>query len=332
MDWSKGFSSAYYMMIVDPVTWRDVERVEITNGSISRSDEGLRQSADIDCTEFDTNREKWVRIYLDAAQEGDVVHTPLFTGLSSVPERSIDGTRTNYPLTCYSVLKPAEDILLQRGWYAPKGFNGAELVGDLLSSTPAPIVIEENAPNLTQSIIAESGESHLTMVNKILEAINWQLRIKGDGTITVCPLASETSAIFGLDNDVIEPKVSFKSDWFDCPNVFRVTSNGMTAIARDDEDESMLSTVTRGREIWIEDSNGNLNDGEGLEQYASRRLKEEQSVAYTVSYTRRFDPDILVGDVVEMHYPGQNLTGKYTITSQNIELSHGAKTSEEVKR
>lgn len=332
MDWAKGFSSSYYMTLVDPTTWRDIERIEITDGNISRTNEGLRQSADVDCTDFNPDRERWIRIYLDAAQEGDVVHVPLFTGLSSVPEQSIDGSRVQYPLTCYSVLKPAEDILLQRGWFAAESFNGAEVVRDLLSVTPAPIIVEPDAPALSQSIIAENGENHLTMANKVLAAINWRLRISGDGTITVCSMPEEVSSTFGLDNDVIEPKLTRKADWFSCPNVFRAISDDMTAVARDDAEDSMLSTVSRGREIWVEESNCDLNDGESLEQYAQRRLEELQAVAYSVRYTRRFDPEVLVDDLVRLHYPGQNLMDEYTVISQDINLGHGARTSEEVQK
>lgn len=331
MDWAKGFSASYYMALVDPVTWRDAERVEITGGSITRTETGLRQSADVDCTEFETDRERWVRIYLDAAQEGDVAHVPLFTGLTSVPERDIDGTRIRYPLICYSVLKPAEDVLLPRGWYAPAGFNGAAVIAELLSVTPAPIEVMENAPRLTQSILAEDGENRLTMANKVLDAINWRLRINGDGTITIGPPATEPAASFGMDNDVIEPKLQRRADWFSCPNVFRAVSGGQIAVARDDDEDSMLSTVNRGREIWMEEADCELNSGEGLEQYAQRRLREEQAVAYTVHYTRRFDPAVLVGDMVRLHYPAQDLMALYTVTDQSIELGYGARTSEEVR-
>lgn len=332
MEWSKGFAAETYMTIVDPVTWRDVERVEITGGSVSRTGSGLRQSADIDCRDFDPDREHWIRVWLTAAQEGDTAHVALFTGLASVPGTELDGSRKSYPVACYSVLKPAEDVLLQRGWFAGAGLDGAEVVADLLSVTPAPIEIAENAPKLSQSIIAENGENRLTMANKVLDAINWRMIVSGDGTITICPKPMEVSGIFGMDNDVIEPKVSLTADWFRCPNVFRAISGDQTAEARDDSEDSPLSTVNRGREIWMEESSRALNDGESLEQYAARRLTEEQTVAYSVKYSRRFDPGIHVGDLVRLHYPGAGLMDVYTVQSQSIDLGHGATVSEEVRR
>lgn len=332
MDWTKGFSASYYMQLVDPVTWRDVERVEITAGSVSRSPDGLRQSADVTCLDFAPDRERWIRVYLDAAQAGDVVHVPLFTGLGSVPEEQMEGMRTTYPLSCYSVLKPAEDVSLPRGWFAPAGRNGAEVIAELLSVTPAPVVVTDGAPSLSQSIIAEDGENRLTMTNKVLAAIAWRLRIEGDGTITVCPPATEISATFGQDRDVIETQLTKTKDWFGCPNVVRATSGGLTAIAIDDDEDSMLSTVTRGREIWLEENSCDLNSGESLEQFAQRRLREAQAYAYTVQYARRFDPAVNVGDLVRLHYPGHGLMDTYVVISQSIELSHGARTDEEVRK
>lgn len=331
MDWTRGFSAAYYMMIVDS-SWRDRERIEITGGSITREKTGLMESADVTCTDFSPDRELWVRVYLEAAQPGDAVRVPLFTGLASVPEQSYDGNLAIYPLTCYSVLKPAEDVLLPRGWYAPAGANGATIVEELLSVTPAPITVSGNAKKLKQAIIAEDRENRLTMAHKVLAAINWRLRISGDGTITICPRGTKIRGTFGLDSDVIEPKLTRRADWFSCPNVFRAESAGQVAIARDDAKDSFLSTVTRGREIWREETNCDVNDGESLEQYAERRLLELQAVAYSINYSRRFDPNVLIGDIVQLHYPAQNLQSEYVVTSQAVDLGYGARTTEEVQR
>ena len=330
MDWSKGFSAEYYMTIVDPVTFLDTERVEITGGTISRTGSGLRQSADIQCVDFDPSRECWVRVWLTAAQEDDVARVPLFTGLATAPGVEMDGMRAKYPVECYSVLKPAEDVLLPRGWFAGAGFNGAETVADLLSVSPAPIEAEDNAPILSQHIIAESGENRLTMANKILTAINWRLVIEGDGTIRICPMPLDVSGIFGVDNDVIEPRISLTSDWFGCPNVFRAVSGELSIEARDEDEDSVLSIPTRGREIWKEETSCKLNDGESLEQYAARRLAEEQAVAYSVKYSRRYNPNINVGDLVRLHYPSVGLMDIYTVKTQHINLGYGARIEEGV--
>ena len=131
MDWSKGYSASYYMTRVDPATWRDIERIEITGGSIKRNADGLMQSADVDCVNYQRG-EIWVRIYLDTNQAGAHAHEALFTGLATSPERSYNGRMSTSALNGYSVLKPADDVILPRGWYAPAGMNAAEQVAKLL--------------------------------------------------------------------------------------------------------------------------------------------------------------------------------------------------------
>lgn len=332
MDWSKGYSAEYYMSMVDPLTWRDTDRVEVIGGKVSIKAYGLRHSADLTLKKYTANNDQWIRLWLVAKQGQDVARCALFTGLASVPGRSINGSISEYPLACYSTLKPAEDVLLPRGYFAGQGFNGAETIKELLSVTPAPVVVDGVSPKLTQPIIAEQNENRLSMCEKILNSINWRMVLDGDGTIRIGPWDKTVRGTFGLGNDVIEPKVTIKSDWFSCPNVFRASSGDQTAIAVDDDPNSAMSTVNRGRQIWKEDSNVCLADGEGLQQYAKRRLMEEQSTVYSVKYNRRFDPSITVGDVVQFNYPAQNLVGAYAVSSQSIELGYGARVSEEVIR
>ncbi len=333
MDWNKGYSSAWYGYVIDPTSWRETTRLNITGGSIAREIEGLRESADIDCVGYGNGPERWIRIYLDAKQGGTSEHIPVFTGLACSPARSIDGNYETNTLQCYSVLKPAQDILLPRGYYIPAWTNGAEMVRELLTVTPAPVFIEGNAPSLTMSIIAEDGETHLSLAEKVLTAIGWRLRISGDGNITICQETENESGSFdALQNDSIEPVLQIESDWYECPNVFRAIQDELTAVARDDSPESPLSTVNRGREVWAEESSCDFNSGESIAEYASRRLRELQAISVTASYDRRFDPNILAGDLVRLKYPRQGLDGLYTVTSQRIEIGFGARTTEEVRK
>lgn len=333
MDWSKGFSATYYATVVDAPSWRDVERFEIIDGSISKSESGLRTSADLTCKDYTQTVEQWIRVWLDVRQDGDTQHIPLFTGLSTSPEREINGRLITIPLTCYSVLKPSQDVLLQRGWYAPAEISCERIIKNLLKVTPAPIEFGEGIPMLSQGIIAEDNESNLSMVEKILKAINWRMRITGSGIIQILPKASEISAQFdAFENDSIEPKVTVSEDWFNCPNVFRAINEDVSAVARDDNSDSPLSTVNRGREIWAEETDCDLADNESIAAYAIRRLKEAQKIAYTVSYDRRYIPDVEISDQIGLHYPEQNIDGVFEITSQTINLGYGCRTSEEVQK
>ena len=333
MDWNKGFSARYHAAVVDPSTWKDTEIFEIEGGSISRSESALMESADLKTLRYQTNREQWIRIWLDARQNGSSDHVALFTGLACAPGRDIKGNIISNTLECYSVLKPADDILLQRGWYAPEGADGTRMITQLLACTPAPVEVDGSGSQLKNTIIAEEGETNLTMAWKILAAIDWRFRITGDGVIHLVPQASEISASFdALEHDSVEPELTVSYDWYSVPNVFRAISDDLTAIARDDSEDSPISTVNRGREIWMEETNCDLTANESITEYAARRLREEQKKALTASYKRRYDPEILVGDMIDLHYPQQGLDGQFLIVSQSVDLGYAATTSEEVKQ
>ena len=329
MEWNEGFSSIYYCTLIDAVSWRDLTRFELTAGSVTKTTDSLMESADLSLTDLPAQGEAWIRVYLDARQNDTGAHEAVFTGLMSVPAVNWDGNRHSYNVECYSVLKPADDILLQRGWYAPAGSDGARLAAELLGVGAAPVEYEDTSPILNSSIIAEDGESNLSMAWKIIEAIGWRIRISGSGSIRICPKSSDPVATLdALENDCVELAVTDTRDMFSCPNVFRATYNELTAVARDEDPNSPLSTVSRGREVWKEEKNCALNSGESIGEYALRRLKEEQSPARTISYTRRYHPEILPGDAIRMHYPAQNVDGLFRVTEQQIDLGYGARTSE----
>ena len=167
MNWDKGFSALYYMTIVDRRTWADLERIEITGGSVSRTDSNLIESSDVDCIEYDRG-EQWIRLYLDAKQEGsDTAHTPLFTGLATSPASNINGQLITNSLECYSVLKPADDVFVKKGYFVAQKSDVPYLIkNELLTDTPAPVVIDGQAPNLQKTVLAESGETKLSMAIK----------------------------------------------------------------------------------------------------------------------------------------------------------------------
>ena len=329
MDWAKGYSARYYATIVDSASWRDVRQFNITGGKINRVATDLRESADLESKEAMT--ESWIRVYLEAKQGNESSLVPLFTGIASTPEEEWEGYRPDRPLACFSVLQPAKEKHLIRGWYAPAEANGGTIIRNLLSVTPAPLVIEGRTPDIETSIVAEGDETHLSMMDKILTAIGWRLRIEGNGTIHLCEKAAEPIRKFSPSgNDVIEPVIKKSNDFFKCPNVFHAIDDDLYAVAKDENPDSPFSIPSRGREIEMTESSCTLNKDESIGQYAYRRLKEEQEYALTVNYDRRFDPELLIGDMVALDYSVQGVVGNYKILSQNITLGYAGTTSEEV--
>lgn len=331
MRWNKGYKAIYYATTVNPKTWADNnEQLKIIDGGINRESTGLRGSADI-TSDAEGYNERLIRIYIDAVQDSDISHEPIFTGYAVSPTLDVEGTLTSQKFSCYSVLKPADDILLERGWYAPIGANSGALIRDLLSVTRAPFTIEGDTGSLESYIVAEDNETRLTMVDRILKVMGLDLVITGRGEIILRSKKTAADAVFDpATNDIVEPSFSITHDWYEVPNVLRVVMDDVSAIARDDSEASIYSTVNRGREIWTQESSPVLAIGDTLADYAKRRLKELQMVGTEASYTRRFLPDINVCDVVRLRY--ELLSGLYRVTSQKITLGHNLTTDETVER
>lgn len=329
VDFSKGLSASYYASKVDPETWADAEEIPIISGRITKSaSSDLVVSADISVNE-EVGPEEWVRIYMIAEQSGMKERVPLFTGIVSSPSRDIKGATETRKLDCYSVLKVAADILLPLGWFAPARTKGGDLIKILLSDLPCPVELDEGSPNIISSFVAGDNDSKLSVAQDIAEAINWQIKVNGDGSVRICPKPLTIAGTFdNIENDIIETSVTDKRDIFSVPNVLRVTLSGSAATARDDDPESAYSTVNRGREVWKQEA-AKLAAGESLGEYASRRLKELQNPSRKLSYTRRFQPDIDVNDLVSIVYPKQDIGDVFRIQTQTIEMSHGARVKEE---
>lgn len=331
MIWSAGFTGTYYITIIDPASFRDLHWMEITGGSVERTADGLMQSADLDMTELPEDGETWIRIWMDAEQDGSVEHVPLFTGLTSAPSRDLDGLRESFKVECHSVLKAVDDILLDRGFYVPAEVQAPQAVQRLLRRSVAPVEIdaEDSYPTLQGAIIAEDDETALTMAQKVLEAVGWVIRIDGYGTIHIGKPETEVVTVFdSIQNDVMELSITDERNWFDCPNVLRCISDDLTAVARDDDPASPLSIVSRGREVWAQETGVKLGSNESLAAYTIRRLKELQSPARTADYSRRFDPDVSVGDLVRINHPEIGIDGTFRVQSQSMELSHGCAVKE----
>lgn len=330
INYSNGLSATYYAARVNPQTWADAGEINIISGSISKNaDSDLVVSADISVDE-DIDAETWIRVYMIAEQSGAKERIPLFTGIASSPSRNIKGNTETRKLDCYSVLKVAADILLPIGWFAPARTNGGELIRILLSDLPCPVELDEGSPTIISSFVAGNKDSKLSIAQSIAKAINWQIKVLGDGSVRICPKPLTISGTFdNIENDIIETSVTDNRDIFSVPNVLRVTLDGSTATARDDDPDSIYSTVNRGREIWQQED-AKLAAGESLGEYAIRKLKELQNPSRKLSYTRRFQPDVDVNDLVSIIYPKQSIGDVFRVKSQTITLSYGAKVKEEV--
>ena len=152
------------------------------------------------------------------------------------------------------------------------------------------------------------------MVNDLLREINYKdLWFNADGAAMLEPASvPETSQIRHVLSDkdpetLVLPGVSRGSDYFNAPNVFEVyvanpdKSGLMRAVAINDNPQSPLSTVRRGRSVVQVTKLDNIADQAALQAYAERQRNDSLITGETVTVSTGLQPDWGVGDVVALH-------------------------------
>jgi hypothetical protein len=200
--------------------------------------------------------------------------------------------------------------------YWPAGTKYLDAVEQLLSAAGITTVFKTD----TDDVFSEdredwdAGTSYLTVVNDLLREINYKdLWFNADGAAMLEPAAvPEASQIRHILSDMdqetkVLPGVSHGADYFNTPNVFEVyvanpeKSGLMRASAVNDNPQSPLSTVRRGRSIVQVTKLDNIADQAALQAYAERQRNDSLITGETVSVSTGLLPDWGVGDVVALH-------------------------------
>lgn len=200
--------------------------------------------------------------------------------------------------------------------YWPAGTRYLDAVEQLLSASGINTVFKTD----TDAVFSEdredwdAGTSYLTVVNDLLREINYKdLWFNADGAAMLEPAAvPEASQIRHILSDKDPetlglPGVSRGSDYFNAPNVFEVyVANPdkpglMRAVAINDNPQSPLSTVRRGRSIVQVTKLDNIADQAALQAYAERQRNDSLITGETVTVSTGLQPDWGVGDVVALH-------------------------------
>lgn len=323
-DWMGGYTSQWEVREVDVDTWGDLGQVSGMR-SISVSRDASDQLLETASIEFDGDGFEWawLRVYVIADQNGREKHaitTQLFERSSSSLEK---GART-IKVDGRSVLQPAADRKMERGGFAAQGSDAAAYIGRLLREcTPAPVTVEGSF-TLSDDVVFDLGSTYLDAIYLLLDAANWCIKIGGDGTITVRPKPTEpqlelTMASAGL----LMPGVS--DDWsiIDIPNRYYAVTDDETAIAEVEDETSPIHRANRGRWVDMVDESPTLVDGEPLEAYARRRLREEATVTRSYSYTREWWPEVFPNDLVRATLARNGLDGELRVSKQQISCSKG---------
>ena len=335
MDFSKGYSSTFRLCPVETSTWAsgpDVGGVLSASVEMDATDEyPLLQAGSCEVTleVGDEFPEGFYRIEMVAEQDGGRERHAIATLLMESGGSTVDRMAQTAKVEGYSVLKPASDRLMLTGTYAPKGCDGAQYAAKLLSDcTPAPIEVKGSF-TLDDHAVFGVGISYLQAAWTVLKAADWCMRVKGDGTVEICPKPSEAS--FVLDTEGrhhLIPGAEMTYDLSEVPNRYYAVDGDDVGEAVNDLEWSRTSTVTRGRCVdYIDDSPVKV-DGETMTAYAHRKLVELSTVTREWQVTREYVPDLVPFDLVAGTVPEFGMDGAFRITKQSYQCGKGVTVSE----
>lgn len=340
-DWTKPMTQTYEYYIVDPGTWKDKTRLRnVKSCNINRDSENeTLGSATIDVT--DSLGECYIRAYLITIQNGIKEKHPLGTVLVQTPSSKFDGKVRSVSMDAYTPLLELKENPPPLGYSILKGENIMKMAYRLtLENARAPVIQAENTETLYYDFVAETSDTWLTFISDLAANANYELALDEMGRILFTPKQDMASlqpvwTYSDDDNSILHPEITVDHDIYEIPNVVEVIySNGsdyFTARVVNDDENSPVSTVNRGREKIYRDTNPSIsgNPTENyIQEYAEKLLRQLSSVVYTVTYTHGYN-NTRIGDCVRLNYVSAGLNDiKAKIISQSIKCESGCSVTE----
>ena len=330
-DWLSSMQRTYEYYIVNPNTWKDVKPINnVKSCTINRDSEAeTLGSATIDIT--DSIGENYVRVYMVTIQNGVRERHPLGTFLVQSPSSNFDGRLKSVSMDAYTPLLELKEKLPPLGYSILQDENIMNMVYRLAQEhARAPVVKAISDSKLFYDFVANTDDTWLTFISDLAANAKYSLALDELGRILFAPIQDTASLqpvwTYNDDNSsILLPELTMEHDLYGIPNVVEVIysngSNNYYAKAVNDDPNSPISTVNRGREIphritdpdEIGDPTGNQ-----IEAYAKQVLRAMSSLEYTITYTHGYCP-VRLGDCVRLNYSRAGLTNvKAKVISQSI--------------
>lgn len=342
VDWSSTMTQTYEFYVVDPASWKDQKRLDtITSCTINRdlSIETLG-SATIDGTEL--LDECYVRAYLVVIQNGVKTRVPLGTFLVQTPSEKHDGKTFSYSMDAYTPL-----IELKQGGVPPIGYS--LLKGVPIMSTAsrlceenlrAPVVAIDTEKVLESDFVSSLDENWMTFISDLINNAKYQFGLDEMGRVIFEPITDMRSLrpvwTYNDDNcSILYSNFNNERDLHGVPNVVEVVYSASSGYRSsrivNDDPNSPVSTVNRGREVVYRDTNPSFTGVPSqvdLDAYAKQLLRNLSSLEHTITYTHGYCP-VRIGDCVLFNHKRVGLVNvKAKVISQSIECETGCSVEE----
>lgn len=340
-NWTESMQQTYEYYTVDPNTWSDVKKLDNVKACTISRDLTVETlgSATIDITE--SVGESYIRVYLVIIQNGLTEKHPLGTFLVQTPSSNFNGRIRNVSMEAYTPLLELKEKEPPIGYSILKDSNimdNAYLI--VRDNVRAPVVKSECSENLYGDFVADTSDTWISFSRDLIANAKYDFALDELGRILFSPkqdLASLQPVWTYDDNNssILNPDIDMQHDLYGIPNVVEVIyssgSDYYYAKVVNDDVNSPISTVNRGREIPYRETNPNLTGRPTemqIKEYANRLLRELSSVEYTVTYTHGYCP-VRLGDCVRLNYTRAGLRDiKAKVISQNIKCKPGCQVTE----
>lgn len=341
-DWTLSMDQHYEYYIVNPNTWRDEKKLDnVLSCSIDRdSDADTLGSASIEITE--SVGECYIRVYLVTIQNGVTESHSLGTFLVQTPSSTFDDKVRSVTMDAYTPLLELKEKVMPLGYSLMKGDNIMRSAYTIVRErVRAPVVEAICTENLYDDFVSDPSDTGLTYSKDLIANAKYVFDLDEMGRILFSPKQDTASLqpVWTFTDDencsIIMPEISMTHDIYGIPNVVEVVySNGgdyYYAKVVNDDPNSPISTVNRGREIPYRDTNpaviGNPTEKQ-IQEYAEQLLRELSTLEYTLSYTHGYCP-VRPNDCVRINYPKAGLVNvKAKVISQTIKCETGCPVSE----
>ena len=340
-DWTKPMQQTYEYYTVDPGTWKDARRIDSVKSCSITRDSGVDTLGSASITMTESLGECYIRAYLVTIQNGIREEHPLSTFLIQTPTEEFDGKLSSFSLDAYTPLIELKENPPQLGYSLLKGdsiMNKAYMIAR--EHARAPVVEAPSTDTLSFDFVSNTDDTWLTFLMDLISNAKYSFALDEMGRILFSP-KQDTASLQPVwtysdgNNSILYPEISTDRDLYGIPNVVEVIySNGRdqyySRVVNDDPN-SPVSTVNRGREILYRDDNPDLS-GEPtqwmIDEYANRLLKELSSIEYEVTYEHGYCP-VRIGDCVRLNYERAGLTDiKARVVSQTIKCTPGTPVKE----
>lgn len=344
-DWLSSMQQTFEYYLVDPGTWKDIRRINtVSTCTISRDVEAeTLGSASIGITE--SIGECYIRIYLITLQNGVREKHPLGTYLVQSPSSGFDGKNTNVTMDAYTPLLELKENQPPLGYSRLKGENIMDAAYKLVREhARAPVVSSKCSDTLNYDFVANTDDTWITFIIDLIANAKYSFALDEMGRILFIP-EQDTASLMPVwtytddNSSILHPDISMNHDLYGVPNVVEVIYTTATeysstthyARAVNDDPNSPISTLSRGREIVYRETNPNLNGiptAAMIQEYATKLLRELSTLEYTVTYTHGYCP-VRLGDCVRLDYARAGLRNvKAKVVSQSIKCEPGCPVTE----